>query len=86
MMIEAELRWKKGQTTPEDWSAEWARLMKDQNAAGEAAQNLRKEITRRVGQPSPTPMDLLARVDAADQRNDLERRRQREFVERWMRA
>ena len=86
MTIAAESKWNKGQKMAEDWSTEWARLMKDQTTAWEGGQSLRKEITRRVGQSSAIPLDILERVDAADQQVERERRRQREFLERWMRA
>ena len=80
------MNWNKVQPVTEDRSTEWARLMKDQSMASEAAQSLRKEITRRVGQSSKIPPDLLGRVDAADQQIEREQKRQRAFLERWARA
>ena len=86
MVIPAEMKWKKAEAIAEDWSAEWARLMKDQDKAWDGAQALRKEISRRVGQSSSIPPDLLDRVDAADRQTERERGRQREFLGRWMQA
>ena len=73
------MNWSKRPPVEESPSIEWARLMKDRALAWEGGETIRKEITRRVGQHSPMPDDMLVRIYAADRRIEQERKRVADF-------